>query len=195
MIPVTPVPEPSEFHTKARLSGQAWMAAHPDSKRPYDYWSPFRHLLAEGFEHRCGYTAMYVPQGTVDHLLSYKTHPELAYEWSNYRYAAPWINSSKGSARVLDPYEVEDGWFEILLPSLQLVLTDRVPAPHRALAEETLRRLPIAHDERIIKERRAWYELYRAGELSLDGLRRVAPLLARAVEKRALNQSETSEER
>jgi hypothetical protein len=44
--------------------------------------------------------------------------------------------------------------------------------------------LPIAHDERVLKQRRHWYQKYREGKLSLEGLRDVAPLIAAAEEKR-----------
>lgn len=183
MIPIARVPEPSGFDERARRPGNAWLAENPGAERPRDYWSPFRAVLAEGFAERCGYTAMHEPSGTVDHFRSYKTNPELAYEWSNYRYAAQWINSAKKKGEVLDPYEVGDGWFEVLLPSLQLVATERVPPEHRALVERTLKQLPIAHDERVLKQRRTWYKLYQEGNLSLEGLRKMAPLIAAAVEK------------
>ncbi|WP_193759528.1 hypothetical protein [Aromatoleum aromaticum] len=77
-----------------------------------------------------------------------------------------------------------DGWFEIDLPSLQLKLTDAVPDAYRARAEYTLRNLPIRDDERLIRQRRAWYQLYEQGKLTLDGLREKAPLIATAVEKK-----------
>lgn len=186
MIPVAPVPEPSGFDERARRPGNAWLANNHGSKRPIDYWSSFRDVLADGFADRCGYTAMYTPAGTVDHFRSYKTNPELAYEWANYRYAAAWINSAKKTSEVLDPYEVGEGWFEVLLPSLQLVATDKVPPERRALVERTLKGLPIAHDERVMKQRRGWYKLFREGDLSLEGLRKVAPLIAAAEEKRLM---------
>ncbi len=184
MIPVAPVPEPSGFDERVNRPGNAWLAENPGADRPRDFWSPFRDVLAEGFAHRCGYTAMIDLAGTVDHHLSYKTHPELSYAWTNYRYVAAWINSAKKKARVFDPYEVGEGWFEVILPSLQLVATGKVPPEHRALVEETLRVLPIAHDERILKQRRRWLRMYEQGKLRLDGLREVAPLVAAAVEKR-----------
>ena len=84
---------------------------------------------------------------------------------------------------VLDPHEVEDGWFEIELPSLQLRLTDRVPAELRAKAEFTLRRLHLGDDERIVRQRSEWYRMYLDGELNLDGLRKKAPLIAQAVKR------------
>lgn len=107
----------------------------------------------------------------------------LAYEWSNYRYASHRLNSMKQEREVLDPYEVAEGWFEVLLPSLQLALTDKVPADKRPLAEETLRIMRLVHDERIVRRRRGWYEMYQRGQLTLEGLRTVAPLIAAAVEK------------
>jgi len=128
---------------------------------------------------------MYVPVGTVDHYLSCKNHPSRAYEWSNYRYSSGWINSSKGTQdeAVLDPFQVDDDWFEVLLPSLQLVLTDAVPPEELDRAEFTLRRLHLDHDERVLRQRRQWYEMYQKGNLPLPGLEKVAPLIARAVHK------------
>jgi hypothetical protein len=127
---------------------------------------------------------MYEPVGTVDHFVSFNESPQLAYEWSNFRYAAGWINSSKNNVRaeeILDPMLVDTGWFQILLPSLQLVLTDRVPAEFRAQAEETLRRLHLTDDERIVRQRFAWFKLWDDGDLTTEGLRRMAPLIAEAV--------------
>ena len=61
-------------------------------------------------------------------------------------------------------------------------LTDAVPPALRAKAEFTLKRLKLRDGERIVRWRRSWYRLYTEGELTLDGLRKVAPLLAAAVE-------------
>lgn len=184
MIPVAPVPEPEGFDEHVRRRGAAWLAEHPGAPRPRDFWSPCRGELAAGFKHRCGYSAMLDLAGTIDHFRSTHTDPALAYEWSNYRYASHWINSVKKAHAVLDPHDVGDGWFEVLLPSLQLRLTDQVPDACRPLAERTLAVLPIAHDERILRQRRRWYALYQEKKLSLEGLREVAPLIAAAEEKR-----------
>ena len=128
MIPVSPVPEPASFDAACRQPGNAWLQRNPGAERPHDYWSAFRADLAAGFGNRCGYSAMYEPSGTIDHYESHRDCPAKTYEWSNYRFAAQWLNSSKKKQRVIDPYVVEDGWFEIQLPSLQLMATDRIPA-------------------------------------------------------------------
>ncbi len=188
MIPVTPVKEPADFETKCGKPGREWLAKHPSAERPRDYWTQFRHQLADGFLNLCGYGAMWSSAGTVDHYLSWKKHPELTYAWENYRFVEGWLNQSKQTAdeRVLDPYEVGESWFEVLLPSLQLVVTENIPAEHRARAEHTLLRLHLRDDERILRQRRAWLRLYEEAEISLDGLAKVAPLIAAAVSKRDL---------
>jgi hypothetical protein len=84
---------------------------------------------------------------------------------------------------VLDPFEVEDDWFELRLPDLQLVLSDKVPPEVYERAAFTLERLHLRDDERVIRQRRAWYELFLEGEITLAGLERKAPLIARAVRK------------
>jgi len=126
---------------------------------------------------------MYEPVGTVDHYLSCEHHRHLAYEWSNYRFASAWINSSKGTVddQVLDPFQVGDDWFEILLPSLQLVLTDAVPLRVRQKAEFTLQRLHLRNDERVLRQRQQWYQLYLDRDITLEGLEKKAPLIARAI--------------
>jgi hypothetical protein len=188
VIPVRRVPEPAHFDSEARQPGNGWLAANPGAKRLPALWRSFVNELYDGFGGLCGYAAMLdATGGTVDHYLSVRNHRHLAYEWSNYRFAWSTMNSIKGIAddAVLDPYEVGEGWFEIILPSLQMRVTDRVPAEHRARAEATLSRLKLRDDERLIRCRRGWYELYQAGELTLEGLARVAPLIADAVRREA----------
>lgn len=183
MIPVARVREPAGFDKACRKRGAAWLAANPSVKRPKDLWSPFRPKLRSGFGNRCGYAAMYVAVGSIDHYQSTKHRRDLAYEWKNYRFIDEWVNKSKQTIdqAVLDPYEVRDGWFEIQLPSLQLVVTSKVPAKHRARAEFTLKRLHLRDDERVIRQRDAWYQMFKDGKLTLDGLAEVAPLIAAAV--------------
>jgi hypothetical protein len=189
MIPFDPPPEPPEFDGRCRQQGRQWLEAHPEDRRPKDFWSDFKPQLADGFRQLCAYSVMYTPVGTVDHYLSWggtrRERAFLAYEWSNYRFCAGWINSAKATAddTVLDPFQVEEGWFEIILPSLQLRITDGIPPHHRHKAEFTLERLHLRDDERVMRQRREWYRMYQDGDLTLDGLARKAPLIAAAIRK------------
>jgi hypothetical protein len=183
MIHFAPAPEPPTFDERYRKRGEAWLREHPNADRPCDYWTQFKPDLAAAFNELCAYTVVHEPVGTVDHFISWDNGGP-AYEWSNFRYSAQWVNSSKktADAAVLDPFEVQDGWFEVLLPSLQLRLTDRVPPSHRAKAEYTLERLHLVRGPNVIRTRESWFAQFRSAELNLAGLRRRAPLLARAVE-------------
>ena len=184
MIHFDPVPEPAQFHEKARMPGTAWLRDNPSAARPRDYWTPFKGALAQGFGDLCAYSVMYEPVGTVDHFVSFHEDRLLAYEWGNYRYCAGWINSAKSNtpaADLLDPFEVENGWFELHLPSLQLRVSGTVPDHFRARAEQVLNKLHLRDDERVMRQRSAWYDLYRSGDLSLEGLEKRAPLIAAAI--------------
>ena len=182
MIRVDRVPEPAGFDSEVRQRGNTWLQGH-STGRPLSLWSKFRDALASGFNWLCGYAAMYEPVGTVDHFIPISKERSLAYEWSNYRYASSWINSRKQGFIVLDPYEVQNDWFEIHLPSLQLIITDKIPPALRESAKNTLTVLGLRDDERIIRQRRHWMiEYEQTGDIGI--LERNAPLLARAVIKR-----------
>lgn len=189
MIRFEPVEKPAGFAERVEVPGAAWLASHA-SGRPEDLWGPFKTQLADAFRNLCAYSAMYEPVGTVDHFVSCDEDRSQAYSWSNYRYASGWINSSKRSlisSAILDPFAVEDGWFEILLPSLQLVATDLVPEELLERARFVLKRLNLRDDERVLRQRREWYRMYQDGELTLEGLRKKAPLVAAAVAKQQGN--------
>ncbi len=190
MIPVSRQvlePEPEDFDAECRQKGLAWLQRNPQGtrkqKRPTNYWSPFRPVLADRFANLCAYGAMHEPVGTVDHFQPIKADETLAYEWRNYRYASGWLNSSKSKhTTVLDPFDVQPGWFEVLLPSLQLVARkDRIPEALHPLVDETLKRLHLCDDERIVRQRRQWLKMYEEGHLDLAGLQELAPLIAEAV--------------
>jgi hypothetical protein len=186
MIRFDRIPKPAEFVTEAETPGEKWLLENPNASRPRDLWSPFKHHLADGFRNLCAYSALYEPVGTVDHFVSFDENRARAYDWTNYRFASGWLNSSKknlASAEILDPFEVQKGWFEILLPSLQLVVSNRIPAQLRVRAESVLERLHLRDDERVLRQRREWYRMYQEGELTLEGLEKKAPLIAEAIAK------------
>ena len=185
MIRFEPSPKPTGFVDEVEVPGDAWLAAHAEG-RPPAKWGPYKGVLSDAFRSLCAYGAMYEPVGTVDHFVSCDEDRSQAYRWDNYRFCSGWINSSKNnlkSTEVVDPFHVGDDWFEILLPSLQLVLTTNVPSHALAQAKNMLDRLHLGHDERVVRQRREWYRMYQDDELTLVGLAKKAPLIAAAVKK------------
>ncbi len=178
------VSEPEEFEQQVRQKGDFWLANNAD-RLPKDFWSSSKPKLAEAFQFRCAYTAMRIPSGsgTVDHYLSKRNYPKLAYEWSNYRYAMRLVNGCKGNYddRILDPFEVENDWFMLQLPDLELGLTDKVPVEMRSKAEFTLDQLQLRRSPWIIAERAYYYDAYCDGNITIAQLEKDAPLIAQAI--------------
>jgi hypothetical protein len=189
MIQVQPRAEPKIFDKRCRSRGHRWLREHQGyDGRPYDYWSEFEPQLRAAFNGLCGYCAMRVFKAQVDHFIPIATlkrqgRDELAYEWTNYRYGEGVLNQKKWEHDILDPFDVRGDWFEVLLPSLQLVLTIRVPKRKRKLAEFTIVKLGLRDGEVVIRYRREWFRMYQQGKLQLAGLHEVAPLVARAVQR------------
>jgi hypothetical protein len=180
--------EPADWDARCRKRGRKWIREHPSYDRPKDYWTEFEPDLCRAFRHMCAYCVMVVMKADMDHFIPVahlkKTGKhELAYEWSNFRYAEGVLNQRKHDQLILDPFEVKDDWFKIILPSLQLVLTDRVPKGKRKKAEFTIVRLGLRDDEVVIRYRRKFFEMYCRHKLPLEGLRDFAPQIAQAVER------------
>jgi hypothetical protein len=181
-----PIPEPIRFRVDCRHEGEYWISENPTAK-PKDfpsYWRRFEDDLAKGFSHRCGWWAMYIPTGHVDHFLSKDNRPDLAYEWNNYRYIEATVNSTKKKLddQILDPFEVEDAWFELILPSMQLTLTSDLPPHLKTKADLTLEKLHLIDGLKVVRNRKRWYDSYTNGT-PLSELEKLAPLVAKAVKK------------
>jgi hypothetical protein len=189
MIPVAnPIPEPADFDVKCRQTGNNWLTSNPVKNKGFPgYWTKFDAELEAGFHARCGWWAMRIESGTVDHYFSKSksANRHLIYEWKNYRHAAGTVNSSKKNldGAVLDPFEVGDGWFEVNLASMELTWTSSLPANLRTKAELTLKKLHLAKGAKVKRNRKRWYENYKCRKITMDGLKDIAPLVAAAVEK------------
>lgn len=183
-----PVQAPAEWETAGLAAGRAWLCKSPQNphrERPRDLWSPYREQLATGFGDLCGYTIMWTPNGTIDHFVPWSqlrgtADAWRAYDWDNFRYCEQWFNSSRRGA-IPDPYRVDDSWFELRLPSLELIATEAVPEDQRPAVDNVLRWL--GKDRRVIRTRQAWFRLYRDNRLDLSGLAEKAPLIAAALRR------------
>lgn len=193
MIPVARPKEPKRFDAACRAPGLAWLKKNP-KEPPKDLWSPFEEDLRTAFHERCGWLAMWIPAGQIDHYLS-KHHPNgkrrkkqrpLAYEWSNLRYADGSVNNRKRNAdeAVLDPFEVTAGSFEVTA-SLRLRVAAACPALMRTRAAETLTRLGLDDGRVAMRMRQHFLARYEfavkhgmSKAAALDQLERDAPLVA-----------------
>lgn len=174
MIPVARPRRPRGFLQRCTRRGEAWLAAHPldaegDGREPRDYWSAFEPDLRRAFAERCGWLAMWIASGQVEHYLS--KHPpdpkrrrkqrRLAYAWRNLRYADASVNLRKGvhDDAVLDPYAIGEGWFA-LDDALELKVTAACPAAERERADFTLDALGLRRGTVAMRLRRQYLHEY-----------------------------------
>jgi len=203
---VIPVPslnasnEPTSFDPNCRKPGAAWLAAYPsaDPHKQSGWWQNFQPDLAAHFSHRCGWLGVNIfLAGSVDHYLACghrkgKPSPNrhLAFEWTNYRYADPRINSMKGNRdnQILDPCTVGQDWFEVVLPNFVLVTTPQIPPTEVARAKFTIKALKLFNGHSARWTRWSWYARYwNQGNPLIQLLEQDAPLVADAVKRAQQN--------
>ncbi len=188
MIHVEPQPEPPDFDSKVRQPGQSDLASSEGELRPH--WQHCALQLWHAYQGVCAYSSLYIPLGTgarsVDHLLPKSKHRDLAYEWSNYRLACLRMNARKNALeRVLDPFEVQDGWFALELSTLQVIPAEGLPEDLRQRVEETIELLDLNDDE-FIQARAAYYAVFQSREVQFSYIQRRFPFLARELIRQGL---------
>lgn len=210
MIRVEPQPEPADFDAQVRQPGLSALAElvgePPTVKRPgprrkkiadrvedlrHDelppYWRQCLPQLAAAYRRICAYSCHYVEPitglGTADHYVPKSLDARRAYEWANYRFACARMNARKGvAAEVLDPFEVQDGWFQLELVRFQLHAAPRLSVEVVASIDRTIDLLRL-NDEACKQTRADWCEAYWTGHLGLSFLERRFPLLARELRR------------
>ena len=105
------------------------------------------------------------------------------YEWRNYRLACALMNSRKGViASVLDPFEIQDGWFALELVEFQVVPSSGIPPDIAAEVEGTIESLRLNGSE-CCEARREFAEDYWKRDISLDYLTRHSPFVERELRR------------
>jgi hypothetical protein len=165
----------------------------PPDKLPA-LWTEALNDMLERYGRVCAYVCIYIERvtgsGSIDHWIPKSVDPRLAYEWSNYRLACSMMNARKGvHTDLVDPFEVEDGWFE-----LELLTFDVLPCPTLPLAL-------LSRVDRTIKEfnlnclecrtlREHYVTDYLDG-IPLWHLERRAPFIARELRRQGRLRAET----
>ena len=196
MIPVAPAPEPATFDEMVRQPGRRAICELadelPGSKDdiPPDrfppYWRRSLGELLKRYDRICSYLCLYIPRAagapSTDHMVAKSMRWDQVYEWSNYRLACSLMNARKGTASVLDPFEIEEGWFALELVDFQVVPGEGLPHDVANRVSETIERLRLS--DRICCDARAEYaENYWAKRISLDYLARHAPFVMKELRR------------
>jgi uncharacterized protein (TIGR02646 family) len=156
MIHVDAKPEPASFDVEVRQKGLAWLLKKgiamdqplPANTTIVPYW---RHCLDDmhtTYDGCCAYLAIFFERvtggGSVDHFVAKSQRADLAYEWSNYRLACSRMNSRKREYDdVLDPFEVETGWFHLELVSGRIFPNPNLQPAQKDAVQTTIDRLGL----------------------------------------------------
>ena len=192
MITVRAEPEYREFDSEVRKPGLAFLKKNPRpssknfSKR--SYWKKAASHLKAAYSSLCAYTSLHlVDNGSVDHFRPKIKYPDLAYEWSNYRLARQKINLRKGDTEdVIDPFEVQSGWFVLDFPSCLIRPGDSLDQETKDRVEATINILQLNTDDRLVQERCDWLTDLALDDVSLKYLDRHYPFLAVEVRRQGV---------
>ena len=124
MMKLTRTDEPTtpDFDALVRKPGEAFLLTNPTPKhnewKHHDYWRRIAPTLRTRYNGICAYSCYFIHEvtgdDTIEHFRPKTPNPTLAYEWTNYRYVCGKLNTWKRTDEsVLDPFEIEDGWFFI----------------------------------------------------------------------------------
>lgn len=210
MIHVTPAPEPASFEDQVRQPGLRAIAEmsgkNPSTPRkrgrPFakiaereedippgkfpPYWTEELEQLMDAYREVCAYSCFRIHPVTgarsVDHFAAKSRNWNQIYEWLNYRLCCSKLNARKNDfGDVLDPFTVQDGWFQLELIGFQVL-----PAPNLAGTplgddvQRTIDRLGL-NDFRRERERDA--EGYWESDYSLRVLKMESPFVARELHR------------
>ncbi|MGL6094964.1 MAG: hypothetical protein ACRC7O_04055 [Fimbriiglobus sp.] len=218
MIRVAPADEPATFDARVRVRGLraiAEMAGEkPNPKRTAGkpcgkradrredispeyfptYWTAALGDLMGAYNRICAYSCFRIHEitgaGSVDHFAPKSRAWDRVYEWDNYRLACSQLNARKRDfTDVLDPFEIQDGWFHLELVGFQVVPNPKLTRATREQVQQTISRLGL-NDFR--KSRASDAENYWNRDVSLRVLRTESPFVAMELERQnRLNPEDT----
>jgi uncharacterized protein (TIGR02646 family) len=194
MIKVYLQPEPKSFNNKVRVPGNNFLKQYPqpnaDQFNVHSYWREVGEDLHNSYSRICAYSCQYIPlvtgSKTVEHFLPKVKYPHKAYEWSNYRLVCSLLNSRKRESEITDPFEVEDSWFQIQFPSLQIHPDKNLPIEVQKKITDTITILKLNIDPNCVQSRTKYISDYCGGHISFDFLNSHAPFIARELKRQNL---------
>ncbi|QRN96882.1 hypothetical protein JRI60_49275 [Archangium violaceum] len=192
MIHVEPQPEPPDFDARVRQPGCADLASPEGELRPH--WRQCLTQLWKAYRGVCAYSATYIPPGTgarsVDHFLPKSKRRDLAYEWRNYRLACDLMNARKNNFEdVLDPFEVQDGWFTLELSTLHVAPGEGLDEELRTRVQATIDRLRL-NDSEFTQQREEYFKLWQERSLHFGFFVKHCPFLAKELLRQGLVQED-----
>lgn len=187
MIRVDLQSEPSDFDRLVRQVGKAFLKSSPQPKgnewKRKDFWRKAIPMMRNSYNEICSYCCHWIPPdtgaNTIEHFKPKDIHPSLAYEWENLRLASGTLNGRKGTREdILDPCNIENGWFVIDFPSLLVKPASDLPPDLLAAVQRTIDVLKLNDEGTCLQGRQGYVKDYCLGQIDFLHLERKAPFVA-----------------
>lgn len=176
-LPYPNLPGVKQLKKTKKINGQTVAKTIDD----FPYWIRCLKQLHRAYHGICAYTCFRIERlafPNVEHFIA-KTrngHAE-AYEWKNFRLACGYVNAAKHIfADILDPAEIQDGWFQLDLYTLKVKADTMQSTELQAQITATIMRLKL-DGYRVKEMRRHMLEHFRTGRVTLAYLEMDNPFL------------------
>ena len=191
MIKVILAPEPSSFNDKVRIPGTLFLKSRSNKKELGAFWQKALIDVNKAYKSLCAYTGSRIHcDQTIDHFLPKSLYPEHAYEWKNYRLCHARINQYKNnSIEILDPFEVEDGWFQLDFPSCLIFANPDLHVDIRNKINRTIDKLHLNKNESMIDFRLNIVLSYINNDLTIEYLDQYYPFVSKEIKRQKLTYS------
>jgi hypothetical protein len=187
VITVMKAPKPTGFDEKVRKPGIRAIAEMVGKTPPYprtggrpfkkiatrerdipadefpDYWTLVLDEMMDAYHQICAYSCFRIHPVTggrsADHFAAKSKSWRKVYLWSNYRLCSTRLNARKQKfGDVLDPFEIQPGWFQLELLGFQVIPDPSLPWATRDAIQDTIDRLGLDEfkDDRARDADRYW---------------------------------------
>lgn len=149
------------------------------------YWTECLDDLMAAYGQICAYTCFRIHEVTgwrsADHFAPKSRHWDKVYEWSNYRLACGRLNSRKKDfSDLLDPFEIQDGWFRLELVAFQVIPDSELAPDLVQKIDRTIIRLGLND---FCKAREKDAERYWARGVTYNTLLEESPFVAKELRR------------
>ena len=193
MIKINLPSPPDNYEAEVKIPGNNFLKHSPNPSTPewkkHNYWAKLHNYLYTQHNGICLYCASWTPRQSilnrldhhtsVDHFQPKTHHPELAYEWSNFRLCRERLHQYKADFEdVLDPCSISNDWFYLDFTSFLIKPSSTVAdLALKQKISNTVSRLRLNSDD-YVNERIQVITEYSKGKLGLNMLNEKFPFIA-----------------
>ena len=198
MIRIERKAEPSDFDAKVRRPGLSYLQGLAAGEKPswvrHSYWRKAKADMINAYKGICAYACCEITPSSsaeIDHFHPKSRYQNEAYEWQNLRLCSSNINKKKRDHDVLDPFDVRDRTFGIVLATGSMVKLNKYDSAYEALCDKTIKVLGLNEHE-YIKTRNDILDDYLRGEISISKLQKCNPFVYSEVQRLHVRQMSTA---